>query len=77
MGTRTFDYASIDREHLGRSVTSRKDRVPFIFLRVEEAREVTAMARRLAALVLLRPALDANYHAVAADTYLWAADAGR
>jgi hypothetical protein len=42
-------------------------------LRVEEAREVTAMARRLAALVLLRPALDANYAAVAADTYAWPA----
>ena len=42
-------------------------------LKVEEAREVTAMARRLAALVLLRPALDANYAAVAAATYPWPA----
>ncbi len=37
----------------------------------EEAREVTAMARRLAALCLLQPALDANYRAVIADTYPW------
>lgn len=37
----------------------------------EEAREVTAMARRLAALCLLQPALDANYRAVIADTYSW------
>jgi hypothetical protein len=37
----------------------------------EEAREVTAMARRLAALCLLQPALDANYRAVTADTYSW------
>lgn len=42
-------------------------------LKVEEAREVTAMARRLAALVLLRPQLDANYAAVAAATYAWPA----
>ena len=44
---------------LGRAITA------------EEAREVTAMARRLAALCLLQPALDANYQAVIADTYAW------
>ncbi len=37
----------------------------------EEAREVTSMARRLAALCLLQPALDANYRAVIANTYAW------
>ncbi len=45
-------------------------------LKVEEAREVTAMARRLGALVLLRPALDANYAVVAGDTYAWPASGG-
>jgi hypothetical protein len=30
--------------------------------------EVTAMARRLAALVLLQPRLDENYRAIAADS---------
>jgi hypothetical protein len=40
-------------------------------LNVEEAREATATARRLAALVLLRPQLDANYSAVATNTYAW------
>ena len=40
-------------------------------LHLAEAREVTAMARRLAGLVMLRPALDANYAAVVADTYPW------
>jgi hypothetical protein len=43
-------------------------------LTVEEARYVTEMARRLAALVLLQPALDANYHAVRAATYPWLAE---
>lgn len=37
----------------------------------EEAREVMNMARRIAAIVLLEPALDANYHAVKNATYVW------
>jgi len=38
-------------------------------LKAEEARYVTEMARRIAALVLPEPALDANYERVKADTY--------
>jgi hypothetical protein len=37
----------------------------------DEAREFTHIARRLAALLLLQPALDANYAAVKADTCAW------
>ncbi|HUU31133.1 MAG TPA: type ISP restriction/modification enzyme, partial [Phycisphaerae bacterium] len=48
-----------ERELLGRA------------LRSEEAREVTGMARRLAALVLLQPALDDNYRRVKASAYAW------
>jgi len=40
-------------------------------LRSEEAREVTAMARRLAAIVLMHPALDNNYRLTAANAYTW------
>jgi hypothetical protein len=40
-------------------------------LRAEEAREVTHMARRLAAIVLLQPALDENYRRVKASAYPW------
>jgi hypothetical protein len=40
-------------------------------LRPEEIREVTDMARRLAAILLLQPSLDANYQACKADTYPW------
>jgi hypothetical protein len=49
------------REHqlLGRPLTT------------EEAREVTHMARRIAAIVLLYPALDANYMAVKQTTEPW------
>ena len=39
----------------------------------DEAREVTAMARRLAALRLLEPAFDAGYQAVKVAAFGWAA----
>ena len=44
---------------LGRSLTS------------EEAREVTGIARRLTAILLLEPALNANYRKVVEDVYSW------
>jgi len=37
----------------------------------DEAREVTHMARRIAALILLQPELDKNYQAVKAATFGW------
>ncbi len=37
----------------------------------DEAREVTHMARRIAALILLQPELDANYQRVKAATFAW------
>ncbi|MGB8647588.1 MAG: type ISP restriction/modification enzyme [Anaerolineae bacterium] len=46
-------------DHLGRGLTT------------DEAREVTNMARRLAAIVLLEPQLDANYQAVKDNSYAW------
>jgi hypothetical protein len=51
------------REHdlLGRSLTS------------DEAREVTNIARRIAAILLLEPALNANYEAVKQSAYAWPA----
>jgi len=48
-----------ERELLGRAIT------------MEEAREVTHMARRIAALILLQPELDANYLRVKAKTFPW------
>jgi len=50
----------------------REQRVLGRALTLAEVMEVTAMARRLAALVLLQEQLDANYQAVAANT--WAFD---
>jgi predicted helicase len=40
-------------------------------LTADEARYVTEMARRIAALLLLEPALDENHARVKADTYEW------
>jgi hypothetical protein len=40
-------------------------------LSADEAREVTNMARRLCALLLLEPALDDNYRAIKAAAYPW------
>jgi len=48
-----------ERDLLGRPLTA------------EEAIEVTYIARRIAALILLQPALDANYQAVQASPYAW------
>jgi hypothetical protein len=39
----------------------------------EEAREVTNMARRIAAILLLQPKLDDNYRAVKTSTFAWGA----
>ncbi len=36
-----------------------------------EARYFTEMARRIAAIILLQPALDENYRRAAANTYPW------
>lgn len=41
----------------------------------DEVRYVTEMARRLAALVALQPALDENYQATARATFAWSGDA--
>jgi len=40
-------------------------------LKPDEARYVTEITRRIAAILLLEPALDANYERVKADTYAW------
>jgi hypothetical protein len=40
-------------------------------LKPEEARYVTEMVRRIAALVLMGPELDANYERVKADVWEW------
>jgi len=48
-----------EKELLGRSISK------------EEARHVTNVACRIAALLLMEPALDANYEGVKRNTYPW------
>jgi hypothetical protein len=43
-------------------------------LKPEEAREVMNIARRLTAIILLQPKLDANYHSVKDAAYEWPCD---
>ena len=45
-------------------------------LTLDEVTEVSRMARRVAALLLLQPALDANYQAVKAVPYVWRSGEG-
>jgi hypothetical protein len=40
-------------------------------LRVEEVQEVTGMSRRIAALLLLQPSLDASYEAIKESNSRW------
>ena len=49
----------IERAVLGRDLT------------VDELREVMNIARRIAAILLLEPKLDASYQTVKAATYAW------
>jgi hypothetical protein len=44
-------------------------------LKPEEARYVTEMVRRIAALVLMGPELDANYELLKSDTWQWGSEA--
>ncbi len=43
-------------------------------LKTEEAREITGTARRIAAIILLQPQLDANYQNIKTTTYDWPRD---
>ena len=40
---------------------------------MDEVEYVTAMIRRITAIILLQPALNANYEAVKSNTYPWKA----
>jgi len=54
----------------------REERLLGRSIRPEEAREVMNMARRMAEIVLMHPALDANYAAVKKRTYPWKTQGG-
>jgi hypothetical protein len=69
--TRVWDYTIGGYQVMKKWLSYREKPLLGRSLTNDEAREVTNMARRIAALVLLEPALDANYQAVKAATYPW------
>jgi hypothetical protein len=68
---RVWDYTIGGYQVIKKWLSYREDDLLGRPLRDDEARYVTEMIRRIAALLLLEPALDANYAAVKADTYPW------
>ncbi|MDI3341304.1 MAG: N-6 DNA methylase [Sphaerobacter sp.] len=68
---RVWDYTLGGYQVLKKWLSYREERILGRPLRPEEVREVAGIARRIAALLLLQPALDANYAAVTRATYPW------
>ena len=70
---RVWDYTIGGYQVVKKWLSYRESKLLGRGLRREETKYVTEMVRRLAALRLLEPALDANYEAVKGDTYAWPA----
>jgi hypothetical protein len=64
-----YDFTIGGYQVIKKWLSYREQRVLGRALTMDEIKEVTAMARRLAALVLLQPQLDDNYETVAAATW--------
>ncbi len=73
--TRVWDYTIGGYQVIKKWLSYREQELLGRSLTLAEASEVRDMARRIAALRLLEPALDANYHAVKENTYAWPPDA--
>lgn len=65
---RVWEYTIGGYQALKKWLSYREEALLGRSLHVEEAREFTAIVRRIAALRLLEPALDANYARVTYDT---------
>ena len=68
-----YDFTIGGYQVIKKWLSYREQRVLGRALTMAEIMEVTAMARRLAALVLLQPELDSNYQTVAAATWAFSA----
>ena len=66
-----WDYTIGGYQVIKKWLSYREQHVLGRVLTADEVREVTAMARRIAALVALHSELDANYQMVIANTYAW------
>ena len=69
--TRVWHYTIGGHQVIKKWLSYRQSALLGRVLTVGEARYVTEMIRRIAAILLLELALDANYGRVKADTYAW------
>jgi len=70
---RVWDYTIGGYQVIKKWLSYREEKLLGRPITQDEAREVRDMARRIAAILLLEPELDANYAAVKAATYAWPA----
>jgi Type ISP C-terminal specificity domain len=69
-----FDYHIGGYPVIRRWLSYREEHILGRPLGDREARELAAIIRRIAALLLLEPLLDENYEAVKGSCYLWTGD---
>ncbi|MEB3233757.1 MAG: type ISP restriction/modification enzyme, partial [Leptolyngbyaceae bacterium] len=69
--TRVWDYTIGGYQVIKKWLSYREESLLDRPLNVEEVREVTNMARRIAAILLLEPQLNSNYEAVKDNIYDW------
>jgi hypothetical protein len=69
--SRVWDYTIGGYQVIKKWLSYREQELLGRSLKPEEVMEVTNMARRIAAILLLEPELDANYQAVKQSTYQW------
>ena len=71
--TKVWDYHIGGYRVIKKWLSYREQRLLGRQITPEEAREVMNMARRIAAILLLEPALDTSYQAIIDRTYDWPA----
>lgn len=71
-----WDYSLGGYQVLKKWLSYREKSVLGRGLKLEEVQYFTDMVRRIAALILLAPELDANYEACKAETWAWPSDSG-
>ncbi len=69
--TKVWDYTIGGYQVIKKWLSYREQELLMRSLTKDEVREVTNMARRIAAILLLEPALDKNYSIIKQSTYAW------
>lgn len=72
--SRVWDYTIGGYQVIKKWLSYREQELLGRSLKLEEVLEVTNMARRIAAILLLEPELNANYQTVKQSTYQWSKD---